>query len=74
MVAAALWLKDHEKTIQQELETLPDNQIFYTDPDSRRMALKHKGVLVDYNIQAAVDTKHHLILAHYVTNNPSDRH
>lgn len=63
-----------EKTIQQELETLPDKQISYTDPDSRRMALKHKGVLVGYNIQAAVDTKHHLILAHYVTNNPSDRH
>ena len=55
-----------EKTIQQELETLPDKQISYTDPDSRRMALKHKGVLVGYNIQAAVDTKHHLILAHYV--------
>ena len=63
-----------EKTIQQELETLPDKQISYTDPDSRRMALKHKGVLVGYNIQAAVDTQHHLILAHYVTNNPSDRH
>ena len=63
-----------EKTIQQELETLPDKQISYTDPDSRRVALKHKGVLVGYNIQAAVDTKHHLILAHYVTNNPSDRH
>lgn len=65
---------ESEKVIQQELESLPDKQISYTDPDSRRMALKHKGVLVGYNVQAAVDTKHHLILAHYVTNNPSDRH
>jgi transposase len=65
---------ESEKTLQQELESLPDKQISYTDPDSRRMALKHKGVLVGYNVQAAVDTKHHLILAHYVTNNPTDRH
>jgi transposase len=65
---------ESEKALQQELETIPDKQLSYTDPDSRRMALKHKGVLVGYNVQAAVDTKHHLILAHYVTNNPTDRH
>ena len=65
---------EREKTVQQELETLTDKQVSYTDPDSRRMAVKHKGVLVGYNVQAVVDTQNHLILAHKVINNPSDRH
>ncbi|MEX5452880.1 transposase, partial [Stutzerimonas stutzeri] len=29
--------------------------------------------LVGYNVQAAVDTKHHLIVTHEVTNNGVDR-
>jgi hypothetical protein len=31
------------------------------------------GSEVGYNVQAAVDTKHHLIVAHEVTNTPTDR-
>src|SRR5262249_42227436 len=45
-----------------------------TDPDSRSMATSGRGSgVVGYNVQVAVDTEHHLIVAHEVTNNGSDR-
>ena len=47
----------------------PDQQISLTDPDSRSMATSGRGSgVVGYNVQVAVDTKHHLIIAHEVTN------
>ena len=52
----------------------PDQQISLTDPDARSMATSGRGSgVVGYNVQAAVDTKHHLIVAHDVTNVGSDR-
>jgi transposase len=52
----------------------PDQQISVTDPDSRSMATSGRGSgVVGYNVQVAVDTKHHLIIAHEVTNDGSDR-
>jgi transposase len=52
----------------------PDRQISLTDPDARAMATNGKGTgLVGYNVQAAVDAKHHLIVAHEVTNVGHDR-
>jgi len=55
--------------------TLPDRQLSQTDPDARAMTTySAKGTaLVGYNVQTAVDTKNHLIVAHEVTNNGSDR-
>jgi transposase len=45
------------------------------DPDSRSMATSGKDTgIVGYNVQTAVDTKHHLIVAHEVTNVGTDRH
>jgi transposase len=60
------------------METLmlasPDQQISLTDPDSRSMATSGRGSgVVGYNVQVAVDTTHHLIIAHEVTNEGSDR-
>jgi transposase len=60
------------------IETLmlasPDNQISLTDPDSRSMATSGRGSgVVGYNVQVAVETKHHLIVAHEVTTSGSDR-
>ncbi|WGD54918.1 IS1182 family transposase [Bradyrhizobium sp. CB1650] len=52
----------------------PDQQISLTDPDSRSMATSGRGWgVVGYNVQVAVDTEHHLIIAHEVTNSGSDR-
>jgi transposase len=63
------------QTVKAQLETLPDRQLSQTDPDARAMTTySAKGTaLVGYNVQTAVDTKHHLIVAHEVTNNGSDR-
>ena len=45
----------------------PDQQISLTDPDARSMATSGRGSgVVGYNVQAAVDTDHHLIAAHAV--------
>ena len=52
----------------------PDQQISLTDPDSRSMATSGRGSgVVGYNVQVAVDTEHHLIIMHEVTNDGSDR-
>jgi transposase len=52
----------------------PDQQISLTDPDARSMATSGRGSgVVGYNVQVAVDIKHHLIVAHEVTNVGTDR-
>src|SRR5664279_4809468 len=51
-----------------------DKQISLTDPDARSMATSGRGSgMVGYNVQSAVDTKHHLIVSHEVTNVGPDR-
>jgi DDE family transposase len=52
----------------------PDQQMSLTDPDSRSMATSGRGSgVVGYNVQVAVETEHHLIATHEVTNTGSDR-
>jgi transposase len=59
---------------EKQMLTLPDQQISLTDPDSRSMATSGRGSgVVGYNVQVAVDTEHHLIVTHEVTNTGSDR-
>jgi len=61
-------------TIETELQKTPDKQISLTDPDARSMATSGRGSgMVGYNVQTAVDTKNHLIVAHEVTNVGHDR-
>jgi transposase len=77
-------LKEKLAKLQQEMQRLeayetrmlasPDQQISLTDPDSRSMATSGRGSgVVGYNVQVAVDTEHHLIVTHEVTNVGSDR-
>ena len=77
-------LKEKIAKLKEEMQRLrgfkarmlaaPDQQISLTDPDSRSMATSGRGSgVVGYNVQVAVDTDHHLIVTHEVTNVGSDR-
>ena len=84
LAAKTAHLKEKLVKLQSEMQRLaameklmlasPDQQISLTDPDSRSMATSGRGSgVVGYNVQVAVDTKHHLIVMHEVTNSGSDR-
>ena len=64
---------DELKGYEAEVEAHPDKQVSVTDPDSRSMKKAGGGSTVGYNVQTALDSKHHLIAAHEVTNATSDR-
>ena len=60
--------------LKVQMLATPDQQISLTDPNSRSMATSGRGSgVVGYNVQVAVDTKHHLIITHEVTNIGTDR-
>jgi transposase len=62
------------KKLKVRMLAAPDQQISLTDPDARSMATSGRGTgMVGYNVQTAVDAKHHLIVAHEVTNVGHDR-
>lgn len=62
------------KKLEARMLETPGQQISLTDPDARSMATSGRGSgVVGYNVQTAVDAKHHLIVAHEVTNSGSDR-
>ncbi|MFI2549768.1 IS1182 family transposase [Streptomyces rochei] len=60
------------KQIEEQLDATPDKQISLTDPDARSMKTRGTGV-VGYNVQVAVDAKHHLIVCHDVVQDGIDR-
>jgi transposase len=84
LAAKTAHLKEKLVKLESEMQRLagmeklmlasPDQQVSLTDPDSRSMATSGRGAgVVGYNVQVAVDTKHHLIVTHEVTNDGSDR-
>ena len=77
-------IKKRIETIKTRMKELSDigvqmdasgnGQIALTDPDARCMSSRGRDTtIVGYNVQTAVDAKHHLIVAHDVTNVGSDR-
>jgi transposase len=59
--------------MEQRLEASGQRQISLSDPDARSIATSRLGsAVVGYNVQAAVDAKHHMIVAHEVTNSVTD--
>jgi transposase len=62
------------QAMEAVVQAAPDRQVSLSDPDARSMATSGKGTgIVGYNVQAAVDAEHHLIIAHEVTNVGHDR-
>ena len=72
-IIAALKARVEElQAIETQLAQSPDGQLSLTDPDAGSMKTRGTGI-VGYNVPTAVDTKHHLIVAHEVTNAGVDR-
>lgn len=70
-------LRERMRTLQaigEQLDASPDQQVSLSDPDARAMVTgtDQRGI-VGYNVQVALDTQHHLIVAHEVTNVGHDR-
>jgi len=63
---------DRLKKLEVRMLESPDQQLSLTDPDARSMKCRGTG-MVGYNVQAAVDVDHHLIVTHEVTNVGIDR-
>ncbi len=62
------------RAVEQRMDTTGETQVSLTDPDSRAMATTSKQPrVVGYNVQCVVETKHHLLVAHEVTNHGYDR-
>ena len=62
------------KVLEERMLDAPDEQISRSDPDARSMATSGRGSgVVGYNVQTAVETDHHLIVAHDVVQTGSDR-
>jgi len=60
--------------IGEKLKDTADEQISQTDPDARSMATSGRGTgIVGYNVQTAVDTQNHMVVAHDVLNVGHDR-
>jgi hypothetical protein len=69
-------IKTEMRKLRRIKKVLPNTggQLSLTDPDARSMNSAGKGTgTVGYNVQSAVDTKNHMIVAHEVTNITHDR-
>ncbi len=56
-----------------QIERSGVNEISTVDPDARMMGNSLGGVHMAYNVQSAVDGKHHLVVEYDVSLNPADQ-
>ncbi|TYK66807.1 IS1182 family transposase [Colwellia echini] len=64
------WMKNRLaelSDIETRVNEHPDKKISLTDPDSRLLKTSNMVRQVCYNVQSAVDSRHHLIISHEVT-------
>ena len=62
------------RTVEQRMDATGETQVSLSDPDARAMTTTARMPrVVGYNVQTAVEAKHHLIVAHEVTNLGYDR-
>jgi len=60
--------KINYELLQEQLSQSGETQISTTDPDSKALLVQGQVVEVAYNVQAAVDDKHNLVVATHVIN------
>lgn len=70
-LAALLEKKEKTEELLGKMEKNGQKEVALTDPDCRQM-MNHGRVESCYNMQAAVDSKNHLIVNYLVTNEASD--
>jgi transposase len=70
-LAALLDKKEKSEAILDKMQKSGQKEVALTDPDCRQM-MSHGRVESCYNMQAAVDSKNHLIVNYLVTNEASD--
>lgn len=61
-----------EELNQLKNEVEENGEVSITDPDSRHMSVSNNGTDIAHNVQVAVDSKNHLVVAVDVTSNAAD--
>ena len=62
------------RSVEQRMDNTGETQVSLSDPDAKSMATTARMPrVVGYNVQTAVEAKHHLIVAHEVTTFGYDR-
>ncbi len=55
--------KANYQAIREELKNIDDGQLSKTDPDSKAVVFQRNSIKVGYNVQAAADAKHKMLVA-----------
>ena len=61
-----------EELSQLQKDVEEKGEVSITDPDARHMSVSNNGTDISHNVQVAVDSKHHLVVAVDVTSNAAD--